>query len=47
MKQYLNSQIFKNIKAVLKEEDATLDDIVKVTVLLIKLIDCPNVLRRR
>ncbi len=36
-------QIFKNIKAVLSEEDANLDDIVKVTVLLKDMADFQTV----
>ena len=36
-------QIFKNIKAVLKEEDSTFDDIVKVTVLLKDMEDFKKV----
>ncbi len=36
-------QVFKNIKAVLSEEDANLDDIVKVTVLLKDMADFKTV----
>lgn len=36
-------QIFKNIQAVLNEEDASLDDIVKVTVLLKDMADFKTV----